>query len=63
MKQITSIQNPFIKNILKLQEKARERKSQGLFLIEGKKEIEMALKGNYEITSLLFVASCFGRSL
>ena len=56
MKKITSIQNPFIKNILKLQEKARERKSQGLFLIEGKKEIEMALKGNYEITSLLFVA-------
>ena len=47
MKQITSIQNPFIKNILKLQEKARERKSQGLFLIEGKKEIEMALKGNF----------------
>lgn len=56
MKQITSIQNPFIKNLLKLQEKARERKNQGLFLIEGKREIELALKGNYEITSLLFVA-------
>lgn len=55
MKQITSIQNPFIKNLLKLQEKARERKNQGLFLIEGKREIELALKGNYEVTSLLFL--------
>ncbi|MDP4600570.1 MAG: RNA methyltransferase [Polaribacter sp.] len=57
MKQINSIQNPFIKNLFKLQEKARERKNQGLFLIEGKREIELALKGNYEITSLLFLAN------
>lgn len=55
MKEITSIQNPFIKNLLKLQEKARERKKQGLFLIEGKREIELAKKGGYEITSLLFL--------
>ncbi len=57
MKEITSIQNPFIKNLLKLQEKARERKKQGLFLIEGKREIELAKKGGYEITSLLFLAN------
>jgi len=57
MKEITSIQNPFIKNVLKLQEKARERKKQGLFLIEGKREIELAKKGGYEITSLLFLSS------
>lgn len=56
MKIITSIQNPFIKNVLKLQEKARERKNQGLFVIEGKREIELALKGNYQIITLLFVA-------
>ena len=55
MKVITSIQNPFIKNLLKLQEKARERKKQGLFLIEGKREIELGKKGGYEITSLLFL--------
>lgn len=56
MKQITSLQNPFIKNILKLQEKSRERKKQELFVVEGKREIELAFKGNYEITSLLFVS-------
>ena len=57
MKEINSIQNPFIKNLLKLQEKARERKKQGLFLIEGKREIELAKKGDYEITSLLFLST------
>ncbi|TVZ55049.1 TrmH family RNA methyltransferase [Lutibacter sp. Hel_I_33_5] len=54
MKEIASIQNPFIKQLVKLQEKSRERKKQGLFLIEGKREISLAIKGNYQITSLLF---------
>ena len=56
MKKIESLQNSLIKNILKLQEKSRERKKQGLFVIEGKREIQLALKGNYKITSLLFVS-------
>lgn len=56
MKQIASLQNPLIKNILKLQEKSRDRRKQGLFVVEGKREIELTFKGNYEITSLLFVA-------
>ena len=57
MKQIESIQNTTIKNILKLQEKSRERKNSGLFVIEGKREISLAIKGGYEITSLLFCES------
>ncbi|NCT09331.1 MAG: RNA methyltransferase [Flavobacteriia bacterium] len=63
MKEITSIQNPFIKNILKLQEKARERKKQGFFLIEGKREIQLAKKGGYEITSLLFLSTVINDTL
>ncbi|MDA9584927.1 RNA methyltransferase [Flavobacteriaceae bacterium] len=55
MKQIQSLQNPLIKNILKLQEKSRERKKQQLFVIEGKREIELAFKGQFEIDSLLFI--------
>jgi len=54
MKYIESLQNPTIKNILKLQEKSRERKKSGLFVIEGKREVSLAIKGNYTITSLLF---------
>ena len=56
MKQIQSPQNPLIKNILRLQEKSRERKKQQLFVVEGKREIELAIKGNFEIESLLFVS-------
>ena len=54
MKEITSIQNAYIKNLLKLQEKSRERKKQGLFLIEGKREISLAISANYEFDIVLF---------
>ena len=55
MKRIESIHNPLIKNILKLQEKSRERKKQGLFVIEGKKEIQLAIKAGYELKSTLYI--------
>lgn len=54
MKLITSSQNAYIKNLQKLQEKSRERKKQQLFLVEGKREIQLAVKGGYTIDSLLF---------
>lgn len=55
MKQITSAQNPLIKNLVQLQEKAKARRQSGTFLIEGKREIELARKGGYEIETALFV--------
>lgn len=55
MKKIESIQNPFIKSLVQLQEKAKVRKQEGKFLIEGKREIELALKGGYEIETILFL--------
>jgi TrmH family RNA methyltransferase len=54
MKQITSAQNPFIKSLVLLQEKAKARKQSGTFLIEGIREIELAIKGNYELETILF---------
>lgn len=54
MKQITSIQNPFIKSLVLLQEKAKNRKQTGTFLIEGVREISLAVKGRYEIQTILF---------
>jgi len=38
-----------------LQEKAKARKQSGTFLIEGKREIKIAIKGGYEIETLLFL--------
>ncbi|MEZ4787602.1 MAG: RNA methyltransferase [Flavobacterium haoranii] len=55
MKKIESVQNPFIKSLVQLQEKAKVRKQEGKFLIEGKREIELALKGGYEIENILFL--------
>jgi TrmH family RNA methyltransferase len=55
LKQITSTQNPFIKSLVLLQEKAKARKQSGSFLIEGKREIEIAMKGGYEMETILFL--------
>jgi TrmH family RNA methyltransferase len=55
LKQITSVQNAFIKSLVQLQEKAKTRKETGTFLMEGKREIELALKGGYELETLLFL--------
>jgi TrmH family RNA methyltransferase len=55
LKQITSIQNPYIKSLVQLQEKAKARKQSGTFLMEGKREISIAIKGGYEMQTLLFL--------
>ncbi|MCW4468376.1 RNA methyltransferase [Flavobacterium sp. MFBS3-15] len=55
MKQITSPQNPLIKHLVQLQEKAKARRQSGTFLIEGQREIELARKGGYEIETALFM--------
>ena len=51
---IDSLQNEKIKNIVKLRETGRERKKQGLFLIEGRREINLALKAGVEIENLYY---------
>lgn len=50
---ITSNQNPKIKNVLAL-EKARERKQQNVFVVEGIKELSLALEGNYVVNTVFF---------
>ncbi len=42
-KSISSVQNSLIKQFIQLSEKSRERKKQGLFIIEGQREISLAL--------------------
>lgn len=54
MKEITSIQNSYVKDLLKLQEKSRERKKTGLFIIEGKREVLLAIAANYKFDTILF---------
>ena len=63
MKQITSAQNPFIKSLVLLQEKAKARKQSGTFLIEGQREIELALKGHYELETILICTELADESI
>jgi TrmH family RNA methyltransferase len=56
---ISSIQNPLIKSLFQLKEKSRARKSSGQFLIEGQREISLAIKGNYELETILFYPELF----
>lgn len=55
-KYISSSQNPLIKKVLLLQEKSRERKKTGHFVVEGSREMQLALRGGYEIVTVLFFA-------
>ncbi|WP_434035623.1 TrmH family RNA methyltransferase [Formosa sp. 4Alg 33] len=54
MKDITSTQNSYIKQLVQLKDKSRDRKKSGTFLIEGQREISLALKGQYTIDTLLY---------
>ncbi|MBV7267909.1 TrmH family RNA methyltransferase [Winogradskyella luteola] len=61
-KLITSPQNPLIKQLTQLKEKSRERKKTNTFLIEGKRELSLAIKSSYKIEKLLFYADLFSES-
>lgn len=54
-KQISSLQNPEIKTLLNLQDKARERKKSGLFVVEGIREASLAIEGGYSMHKLYFL--------
>ncbi len=58
---ITSLQNNAIKNIVKLG-KNRERQQQGLFIIEGARELSLALRANYSINSVYVCRELFETS-
>ncbi|WP_034044115.1 TrmH family RNA methyltransferase [Wocania ichthyoenteri] len=58
-KEISSIQNSFIKQLAQLKDKSRERKKTSTFLIEGEREISLAIKGNYELETILFFPELF----
>ncbi|MBQ0768513.1 MAG: RNA methyltransferase [Bizionia sp.] len=56
IKHISSVQNALIKQVVLLKDKSRERKKSGVFIIEGLREIKLALKGGYAIETVLFYA-------
>jgi len=59
IKQISSLQNPLVKRLLQLQEKSRNRRKEGVFLVEGVREIQLALKGGYNCEAVYYCDSLF----
>jgi TrmH family RNA methyltransferase len=51
---ISSLQNPLVKNVLLLGEKPRARKEQNRIVIEGLREIRLAIISGFHITDLLY---------
>ena len=54
-KEIKSLQNNNIKYVLQIKEKSRTRKKDGVFFIEGKKELNLAIKNEeFDLALILF---------
>ena len=56
---ISSAQNPKVKHLLALQEKSRLRRSEGLFVVEGLREVRHALEAGFEADSLFICPEIF----
>gem|GEM_PF-4351828 len=54
MKKIESLQNPLIKHLVQLRTKSKIRRQTQTFLMEGVREISLAVKGKYELEKILF---------
>ena len=52
MFQITSAQNPRIKHLLALQQKSSLRREEGLFVVEGRRELEHCLHAGMQVESV-----------
>jgi len=60
---ITSLQNPRVKHIVKLREDKRQRQKDGLLLVEGYDEIQLAHSAGYEPRTLLTAPELTSRQI
>ena len=59
VKKITSLQNSLIRHVVQLKHKNKERIKTGLFVLEGQRELSMALKGGCQLQTLLIYPELF----
>lgn len=62
MEVISSLQNPKIKNIIKLQTKAKERRQQQLVVVEGARELYIAMSNGYQPQAVYVCQEFFAKS-
>ena len=49
---ITSPSNPKVKRLLALQQKSSERRERGLFVVEGRRELQHCLDAGFEVDTV-----------
>lgn len=54
LKTISSTQNDLVKQLIQLKDKSRERKRSGLFVLEGIRELQLAIRAGYGIQRIWF---------
>lgn len=60
MEQITSVQNPKIKELLALQEKSRLRREKGVFVVEGRRELEHCINAGFKLRTVFICPEIAG---
>lgn len=58
-KEISSLQNPLVKRILAYKEKAKRRHREGLFVVEGQRELNLAKQGGFNIRTVCYLSEEF----
>lgn len=53
IKLISSLQNALVREVFTLKDKSRARRKSGYFVLEGQRELELALKGGYSLRTLI----------
>lgn len=56
---ISSVQNPKIKLLTALQKKSAERRSRGVFVVEGQRELQHCVEAGFEVESLFVCKELF----
>ncbi len=51
---ITSTQNPRVKQLVVLQQKSSERRHTGLFVVEGRRELQHCVEAGYEVDTIYY---------
>lgn len=57
---VTSAQNPKIKELLALQEKAKARREKGLFVVEGRRELGHCIEAGFDVRSVFVCKEIVG---
>jgi TrmH family RNA methyltransferase len=60
MELITSAQNPKVRQLQLLQQKSSERRRQGLFVVEGRREIERCIANGYRVDTVFCCPEIYG---